>query len=363
MSILFTPFKLEELEIKNRFVRSATTSYWSEDNGILTDPILDYYNKLSKGNIGLIIKGHSFVTEKGKAHEKQSGLSSDIHLPRMKELTKLVHSNGSKIIAQISHAGCNSINDRATASIYVNDKIEARKLTSEEIHTITKEFGKTARLAIEAGFDGVQIHGAHGYLISQFLSDRINKRDDEFGGSIEGRMKLLLEVYREIRNQISDQAVVGVKINTDDFAPEGGLQIDDTISVLKELYDLGLTFAELSGGGPEQDRQIRKIRGRAKESSGYNEATWGGHALKIRKAVPSLPLILVSGIRTRKLMENLLYDKVVDLVSMSKPFINEPDLVNLLKAGQERASCIDCFKCLSITYFAKTMLRCFHKHP
>ena len=363
MSILFAQFKLGELETKNRFVRSATTSYWSEDDGILTDPILDYYDKLSKGNIGLIIKGHSFVTEKGKAHEKQSGLSSDIHLPRMKELTKLVHSNGSKIIAQINHAGYTSTNDRATASIYVRDEREARELTSEEIDTIIKEFGKAAKFAIEAGFDGVQIHAAHGYLVSQFLSDRINKRDDEFGGSIEGRMKLLLEIYREVRNQISDQAVVGVKINTDDFAPEGGLQIEDTITVLKKLNNLGLTFAELSGGGPEQDKQIRETRGRATEDSGYNEATWGGHALRIREAIPSLPLILVSGIRTRKLMEKLLYDKVVDLVSMSKPFINEPDLVNLLEAGQEQASCIDCFKCISITNFAKTMLRCFHKHP
>ncbi|MHA1218483.1 MAG: oxidoreductase [Candidatus Heimdallarchaeaceae archaeon] len=363
MAILFTPFNLGKLEIKNRFVRSATTSYWSEDDGILTDSIFEHYDKLSKGNIGLIIKGHSYVTEKGKAHEKQSGLSSEIHLPRMRELTKLVHANGSKIIAQINHAGNTSINDRATASFYERDDMQARELSLEEIKQIILDFGNAAKLAIDAGFDGVQIHAAHGYLISQFLSDRINKREDKYGGNSEKRMQLLLDVYEEIRKQLGEKAVIGIKINTDDFSPEGGLSVNDTIVVLKKLKNLGLTFAELSGGGPEQDRKTRETRGRAAEDSGFFEATWGGHAQKIRLAVPGLPLSLVSGIRTKQTMEFLLENDIVDLISMSKPFINEPDFVNLLEKGQDKASCIDCFKCISRSNFAKTMLRCFHKHP
>ena len=363
MSILFTPFKLGNLEIKNRFVRSATTSYWSEDDGILTDPILEYYDKLSKGNIGLIIKGHSFVSEKGKAHEKQSGLSSEIHLARMKELVELVHRNGSKIIAQINHGGYTSINEKVTASFYKRDERQARELTLEEIKQIILDFGKAAKRAVEAGFDGVQIHAAHGYLISQFLSDRVNKREDEYGGNLEKRMKILLDVYEEIRKQLGEKAIICIKINTDDFSPEGGLSVDDTIIVLEKLKKLGLTFAELSGGGAEQDRSIRETRGRSAEDSGFHEATWGGHAQKIRLAVPGLPLSLVSGIRTKQTMEALLENNIVDLISMSKPFINEPDFVNLLEKGQDKASCIDCFKCISRTNFAKTMLRCFHKFP
>ena len=363
MSVLFTTFNLGKLETKNRFVRSATTSYWSDDDGILTDSILDHYDKLSKGNIGLIIKGHSYVTEKGKAHEKQSGLSSEIHSPRMRELTKLVHANGSKIIAQINHAGYTSINDRATASFYELDDKQARELSLEEIKQTILDFGNAAKLAIDAGFDGVQIHAAHGYLISQFLSDRINKREDEYGGTLEKRMKLLLDVYTEVRKQLGEKAIIGVKINTDDFAPEGGVRVEDILIVLKKLHELGLTFAELSGGGPEQELKIRESRGRAAEDSSYFEATWGGHAKKIRSAIPNLPLILVSGIRTRQTMDFLVEKNVVNLISMSKPFINEPDLVNLLEKGQDKASCIDCFKCISRNNFAKTMLRCFHKYP
>ena len=351
------------LEIKNRFVRSATTSYWSKDDGILTDPILEYYDKLSKGNIGLIIKGHSFISEKGKAHEKQSGLSSEIHLARMKELVELVHTNGSKIIAQINHGGYASINEKVTASFYERDKRQARELTLEEIKQIFLDFGKAAKKAVEVGFDGVQIHAAHGYLISQFLSDRVNKREDEYGGNLEKRMKLLLDVYEEIRKQLGEKAVIGIKINTDDFSLEGGLSVDNTMVVLEKLKKLGLTFAELSGGGPEQDRSIRETRGRSAEDSGFYEATWGGHAQKIRLAVPGLPLSLVSGIRTKQTMESLLENDIVDLISMSKPFINEPDFVNLLEKGQDKASCIDCFKCISPANFAKTMLRCFHKYP
>ena len=201
------------------------------------------------------------------------------------------------------------------------------------------------------------------YLISQFLSDRINKREDEYGGSREKRMKILLDVYTEVRKQLGEKAIIGVKINADDFAPKGGVRVEDTIIVLKKLLELGLTFAELSGGGPEQERKIRESRGRAAEESGYFEATWGGHSKKIREAIPSLSLILVSGIRTRKTMDFLIENNVVDMISMSKPYINEPDFVNFLEKGQDEASCIDCFKCISRKNFAKSMLRCFHKYP
>ncbi|GAG83917.1 unnamed protein product, partial [marine sediment metagenome] len=162
MSKLFESFAIGDLVIKNRFVRSPTTSYWSDEGGILRDPILEYYEKLAKGGVGLIIKGHSYVSEKGKAHNCQSGLSSEKHIPRMKELTDLVHSHDSKIIAQLNHAGMTGVNDRATASKYSTEKWEARELSLEDLTEIIHDFGIAAKNAITAGFDGVQIHGAHG---------------------------------------------------------------------------------------------------------------------------------------------------------------------------------------------------------
>jgi len=364
MSKLFSPFKIGELEIKNRFVRSATTSYWSnDDEGILTDPIIDHYTKLAQGDIGLIIKGHSYVSEKGKAHSHQSGLSDDKHIPRMKELTEIVHSYSSRIIAQLNHGGYTSKPDRATASTYKTERWEARELSIQELEEIIEDFTAAAINAMKAGFDGVQIHAAHGYLNSQFLSDIVNKRTDEYGGSIEKRATLLIRIYESIRKVLGSNAVIGVKINCDDFAEDGGVYVEDTIFVLSELHKRGLSFAEISGGGPEQKSTIRKQRGRATKESGYSEATWAGHVKKIRENIPELPLIIVDGIRSRKTMDSLLDNNVADLISLSKPFINEPNLVQLLKDGQEKASCIDCLKCLSRENFGKTMLRCFHKYP
>ncbi len=363
MSKLFTCFKIGNTELKNRFVRSATTSYWSNDDGTLSDPIMDHYKKLAKGNIGLIIKGHSYVSESGKAHSKQSGLSSEKHVPGMMELTEMVHSYDSKIIAQLNHGGYTSKPDRVTASEYKTEKWVARELKVEEIEQIIKDFTNASINAMKAGFDGVQIHSAHGYLNNQFLSDIVNKREDDYGGTLKKRALLLLKIYESIRSTLGNSAIIGVKINCDDFAEEGGVRIDDTIQVLSWLNELGLSFAEISGGGPEQKTVIRSKRGRAAVETGYNEATWGGHVKRIRDNLPDLPLVIVDGIRSRKTMDSLLDKNIVDLIAMSKPFINEPNLVNLLKEGQERASCIDCRKCLSRENFGKRMLRCFHKYP
>ena len=363
MSKLFSEFKLGKLELKNRFVRSATTSYWSDDHGILTDPILDYYEELAKGDIGLIIKGHSYVNEKGKAHRGQSGLSDSKHIPKMKELVDRVHSFGSKIIAQLNHGGCTSPADRATASVYETEKWTARELSVNEIKTIVKDFGIATKNAIKAGFDGVQIHGAHGYLVSQFLSDIVNKREDEYGGTLKKQSRLLFDIYDEIKSNLNSDSIVGIKLNCDDFAPDGGFRVSDSIQIASLLAERGIDFIEISGGGIQQKLEIRKSRGKAVENSGYNEATWGAHAKKIRGAVPDMPLILVDGIRSRKTMDNLLENNIVDLISMSKPFINEPDFVKLLQSGQDKAKCIDCRKCISRQYFGKTMLRCFHLNP
>lgn len=363
MSKLFTPFKIGNLLIKNRFVRSATTSYWSDDQGILSDPIIEHYKKLAEGGIGLIIKGHSYINEKGKAHSKQSGLSSKKHIPRMKELTDLVHSYGSKIIAQLNHGGYTARADRATASSYTLDNLEARELSLGEISSIVEDFAQASENAIEAGFDGIQIHSAHGYLVSQFLSDIVNKREDKYGGSLEKRAQLLLEIYDAIRTRIGPEAIIGVKMNCDDFANEKGLIISDSTRVAIMLKEKGIDFIEISGGGPEQDREIRKTRGRAEKDKGYHEATWGKHAEKFRESIPNLPLILVDGIRSRTTMDKLLENDVVDFISMSKPFIIEPDFVKLLEEDQDKSSCIDCSECISREFFAKMMLRCHHMHP
>jgi len=358
MSKIFTSFKIKNLELKNRLIRSATTSYWSDEDGVLRAPILEYYDALAKGGLGFIVKGHSYVLENGKAHTGQSGLTNEKHLPKMKELTKIVHSYDIPIIAQINHAGSVGKADRITASMYKTENWEAREATLDDIQQIIEGFANAADFAIQAGFDGVQIHGAHGYLVSQFLSDRINKREDKYGGPLENRARLLLDIYDAVKKKIGNAPIVAVKMNCDDFVSEGGITIKESVVIANWLDEKGIDLIEISGGGPEQNRDIRKTRAKPKEKSPYYEANFAGHAEKIRKTVPSVPLALVDGIRNVSTMNAILDCNLADLISMSKPLINEPDLPNKLKKGQQKASCIDCRECLSSERFGKMMLSC-----
>lgn len=360
MTCILDPFQIKNLAINNRLMRSATTSYWSDEEGILKQPIIDYYQKLVKGGIGFIVKGHSYVMESGKAHIGQSGLTNDKHIPQMKEITKITHEENIPIIAQLNHAGSGSIVDRATASEYKTDKWTAREFQVDEIEAIIENFASSAEKAIQANFDGVQIHSAHGYLVSQFLSDITNKRQDAYGGSLKKRAKLLFDIYDAIKRKIGNAPIISIKMNCDDFAPEGGIQIADAILITNWIDEKGIDLIEISGGGPKQERSIRKIRGKPIENSNYFEANFAGHAEGIRKAIPSVPLALVDGFRTRKAMNAILSENIVDLISISKPTIIEPDLPNKLMKDQDESACIDCRECLSKERFGKMMLSCAH---
>jgi 2,4-dienoyl-CoA reductase-like NADH-dependent reductase (Old Yellow Enzyme family) len=358
MAELFDTFQFKNYTLKNRLMRSATTSYWSDEEGILRQPILEYYKKLVKGGIGFIVKGHSYVVESGKAHTGQSGLTHEKHIPKMKELTDLAHAEEVPIVAQINHAGYSAKTDRATASEFIRENFTARELSVDEIETIVENFASAAEIAILAGFDGVQIHGAHGYLVSQFLSDNVNKRQDSYGGPLKNRAKILFDIFDAIKRKIGNAPIVSIKMNCDDFAAEGGIQVSDAVLLASWLDEKGIDMIEISGGGPNQDRKIRKTRGKPSKESEYFEANFSGHTETIRKAIPSVPLSLVDGFRTKRAMDAILCTDIVDLVSISKPTIIEPDIPNKLKAKQKESSCIDCYECVSRDRFGKMMLSC-----
>ncbi|MFQ6054225.1 MAG: NADH:flavin oxidoreductase, partial [Candidatus Bathyarchaeia archaeon] len=333
----------------------ATISYWSDERGRVRPEIIDLYRRLAEGGVGLIVKGHLYVTYQGKAHRGMAGISSEEHVPKLRELTDAVHEHGGKIVAQINHAGIRGLTDRAGPSEYDEDGLRARALSSEEIRRIVEAFGDAAERAVAAGFDGVQIHGAHGYLISQFLSRLANRRDDEWGGTLENRMRLLLEVYDEIRLRIGDGVPVLLKMNCDDFSP-GGFTIEESVRVAEAICRRGLDAIEISGGGVGRRPELM-ARARSSDPD-LKEAIFAGHAAKIREATRPTPMALVNGIRTRRCMEAIVEKGLADLVSMSRPFIREPDLVRRLQAGQEEATCTSCDMCRSRDVFGKTMLRC-----
>jgi 2,4-dienoyl-CoA reductase-like NADH-dependent reductase (Old Yellow Enzyme family) len=356
MSALFEPYRIGTMEIRNRFMRSATTSYWSDENGIVRPEIIRLYEGLSRGGVGLIVKGHTYVMDTGKAHVGMAGISGDHQIPKLRELTDAVHKHGGKVVTQLNHAGYKSIIDRAGPSAYGESGWEGRALSVDEIHGIVDSFGEAAQRTVDAGFDGVMIHGAHGYLVSQFLSGLANRRTDEYGGSLENRMRLLTEAYDEIRARVGASYPVLIKMNCDDFSPEG-FTVEDSVEVASAMAKRGMDLIEISGGGLGQVRELRRTRAKS-EDPALSEANFAGHAEKIHGAISPTPMGLVNGIRTRGCMDDLLEKGVTDMISMSRPFIREPDLVRNLEAGQLEATCISCDGCGGRDVFSKMMLMC-----
>lgn len=245
--MLFEPYRIGNLEIRNRFIRSATSSAYSDEFGIVRSEIIRLYKNLAKGGVGLIIKGHLYVAEKGKAHQGMAGISGKEHIPKLKDLTDAVHRNGGTIVAQVNHGGyLASKGECAGPSEYQGEGFKARSMSSSQILETIHAFGSAAQRVVDAGFDGIQIHAAHGYLISQFLSKEANARSDEWGGSLNNRIRFLEAVYREIRSLVGSSYPVMMKINCDDFSPNG-FTVDEAAEVAHTMAVRGIDLIEVSG--------------------------------------------------------------------------------------------------------------------
>ncbi|TFF95698.1 NADH:flavin oxidoreductase [Candidatus Thorarchaeota archaeon] len=354
MSILFEPLRIGTITMRNRFMRSATTSAHANADGTLRQPIIELYRELARGEIGLIVTGHLFVLETGKAHEGMAGISQDGHVRGLSRITHAVHENGGAVVAQLNHAGIQCKDDRAGPSEYRGEGWQSRALSEGEIEEIIAAFGDSAQRAIDAGFDGVQIHGAHGYLVSQFLSRLVNKRNDQWGGSLENRMGLLEAVYDEIRSRVGGLPAM-LKLNCDDFSPNG-FTLEDSIFVVQQMLERGIDLIEISGGGVGRQKELM-TRARHEDAT-LGELPFAGHAARIREQTRARPMALVNGFRTHQTMEDVLQRGLVDVVSMSRPFIRNPTLIKDLRNGQQKVTCTRCDRCLAEEVFGKEMLRC-----
>ena len=347
MSILFEPVELNGMTVANRFVRSATNDRCAEISGRVTDLLINVYGALAAGGTGLVVTGHAYVAWQGKASPTMLGAHSDDLIPGLKRLVEAVHGHDSKIMLQINHAG------RQTASATIGETPSApsavynpitketpKAFTGEEIEALIEAYAAAAGRGVSAGFDAVQIHAAHGYLISQFISPHTNRREDPWGGSPENRMRFLQEVYGRIRKTVGDDYPVMVKLNSEDFI-EGGLTVAGAAQIAGVLSRKGIDAIEISGG--MQESPVSGIRMDILEED--DEAYFLPNARKF-KEVMSVPLILVGGLRSPGLMERLLEKKEVDMVALCRPLIREPDLVNKWKQGaRQKAACISCGGC------------------
>lgn len=349
MKTLFEETKLGNITVKNRFVRSATWENMTTEDGHITEKLYKIYEDLAKGEVGLIITGYANVVKEEQPNPGMMGIYNDSFIDEYKKLTNLVHSYGSKIIMQIAYGGTKTTFNVGERVIFAPSEVAEKStnvvgkaMTKEEIDYIVNAFADAGRRAKACGFDGIEIHGAHTYLINQFLSPFYNKRTDEYGGSLENRMRFLLEIYYKMRENVGDDFPILVKITASDFH-EDGLTFDETRLICKKLEQSGIDAIEISGN----------IHGKAKSMVGEVFDSYQiqeeGYFLEYAKIISNevnVPIITVGGFKNIDTMENLLNYTNIDYVALSRPLLAEPFLIKRWKDGDKRPPiCVRCSKC------------------
>ncbi len=347
-----TPFdsgSLGSMTVRNRFVRSATWEGMADDDGACSSRLVDLTRDLAKGEIGLIISSHAFVSPEGQASPRQVDIHDDRFMPGLKQMAEAAHQGGSRIVVQLAHAGVQAITSLTQSdavgpsSLASKDGVLGREMTPEEIEQAIQSFVSAATRSQQAGFDGVQVHAAHGYLLSQFLSPYFNKRTDEYGGSIENRVRIVLAILERTKAALGATFPVLIKMNSDDFI-DGGLTVEEMLQVSGMLEGAGIDGIELSGGTGDAASRHSPVR-RGKLKSEEQEAYYREAARRYKERI-GVPLLLVGGIRSYTVAEDLIQKGMADYISMSRPFIREPHLIARWKSGdREKSACRCCNLC------------------
>jgi 2,4-dienoyl-CoA reductase-like NADH-dependent reductase (Old Yellow Enzyme family) len=348
MPDLFESTSINNLVLPNRFIRSATWEGFAGNDGSATPDLTTLLRKVSRGGVALVITGHAYVSREGQAGPWQLGIYSDRFIPGLSELTKSIHEVGGKIAIQIAHAGSHAAS-RLSDLEPIGPSVEetesgpnGREMTGDDIEAVTQAFASAAGRARAAGFDAVQIHGAHGYLISQFLSPFFNKRKDGYGGDIENRARFVVKVLKAIRKAVGPDYPVFIKLNSEDFLP-GGFTIEDMLHTAAMLEEGGIDAIEMSGGTFLSGKNSPSRKG--KPAPGEPEAYYEPAAVLYKEKI-GVPLILVGGIRTFETSARLVTEGVTDYIALSRPLIREPDLVNRWQSGDVRpALCVSDSRC------------------
>jgi 2,4-dienoyl-CoA reductase-like NADH-dependent reductase (Old Yellow Enzyme family) len=392
MSLLFSPVKIGRVEVNNRFVRSATNEGMATPSGEVTDRMIKVYQNLAKGGVGLIITGHLYVDALGRASNSQPAIDRDETMPGLKRLVDAVHQRGGKIVFQLSHSGRQTKKEvigripMAPSSIH-RDLINFQKpveMSEKEIHSLIRAFALATQRAVEVGADGVQLHAGHGYLISQFLSPFFNQRSDEWGGSDENRFHFLKETAKEVKKALPEDKILLVKLNGNDHTPEDGVTPPLAVKYATWMESLGFDGIEVSCGNgafapfsvfrgevPVEEMiknfpwwkktiarsKLQKMVGKYDLIDAYNLDT----ANQIKSAIKKIPIMLVGGLRKLSQMEEIVENGHADFISMSRPFIKEPFIVNIFKEKKrDMVKCISCNKCFAGSRNALPVL-CYEK--
>jgi len=351
MSLIFESTSIKNMTLANRFVRSATWEGLAAEDGAATPELIEVQRQLARGGVGLIISGHAYVSREGQAGNRQLGVWSDALIPGLAAMADAIHALGGKTALQLAHAGSRAAH-KLTGLEPMGPTAEgaAREMTGADMKDLTEAFAGAALRARTAGFDAVQIHAAHGYLLSQFLSPSFNRRTDGYGGSIGNRARLLLEVLESVRQAVGPGFPVLVKVNSEDYLPDG-LTMADMIRVAALLEEAGIDAIEMSGGTFLSGKNMPSRVG--KPGPGEPEAYYEAQARALKSKV-STPLMLVGGIRTIENAERLVSSGIADYLALSRPLIREPDLVARWRSGDRKsARCVSDNGCFAPGFAGK----------
>ena len=386
-SILFTPGKIGPLTLRNRTIRSAAFESMCPGNKPSKE-LLDYHHSVAAGGIGMTTVAYAAVTRSGLSFDRQLWMRPEI-IPGLRELTDAVHREGAAVSIQLGHCGnmshkaiCGETPVGASTGFNLYSPTFVRGLRKDELAPMARAYGDSVRLAREAGFDAVEIHAGHGYLISQFLSPYTNHRKDEFGGSLENRMRFMDMVMNEVMKAAGNDMAVLVKMNMRDGF-KGGMDIDESLQVAKRLVDDGAQALVLSGGFVSKAPMyvmrgtmplktmthymtcwwlkwgVRMAGRMMVPSVPFKEAYFLEDALRFRKEITQIPLVYVGGLVAREKIDEVLNDGF-EFVQMGRALLNEPGFVNRMKAeGMARCNCKHSNYCIARMY---TLDMACHQH-
>jgi 2,4-dienoyl-CoA reductase-like NADH-dependent reductase (Old Yellow Enzyme family) len=363
MSLLFEPGQIGSLATRNRIVRAGTSETMATERGEVTPELRSLYETLARHQVGVLFTGHLYCATRGQYARRQAGIYDDCLVDGLRELTDAVHRHRAPIFAQVAHAGSQSrvqAGEPLAPSAVPNALTgrEVREARPEEIDEAIQAFAAGARRAVDAGFDGVHIHAANGYLISEFSSPATNRRADDWGGSREARDRFALEVVREVRTAVGPELPVTLKLGMVD-AVVGGLTLEESVRRARLLVQAGVDGIEVSCGimrvptdsarqyvAVDRRRALGDLLLHRVFSEPAAEAYFVPWARALRAEVETT-IIAVGGMRTTQTMEAVLRDRGADFVALARPLIRQPDLVSQLGAGRTgRVDCTSCNICL-----------------
>lgn len=312
---LFEKFKIKDLELKNRFVMPPMCMYSAEEDGKVTPWHITHYTTRAVGGTGLIIVEATAVEPSGRISPNDLGIWSDEHIPGLKEVVDSVHRTGAKIGLQLAHAGRKSVSLKdeiyAPSPVRFSDEYRTPKeMSKEDIERVKSAFREGARRAKKAGFDFIEIHGAHGYLINEFISPLINKRKDEYGGSLVNRGRFLKEVLEEVNKEWPKDKPKGVRVSSLEYSEEGN-SVEDIAEIVNSVKDLGVDLVNVSSGGV--------INTKVSAYPGYQT-----EPARIIKKSTNIPVLAGGLITNWKMAEEIINNERGDLVYMGRKLLRHP---------------------------------------